>query len=126
MQINILLIGYRENTPSFTNLENTLMHLGELLVLPEKNAMQQILQQEYDVIIVDTSYIDNEILLVSRIHAQQPQARILVLTASPTWRRAREALQAGVIDYIKKSLSEREYASILKDALAKKSPSRHQ
>jgi DNA-binding NarL/FixJ family response regulator len=93
--------------------------LGKLEVLPEKEAMQHILQYKYDVIIVDAAAVGNEVLLISRVRAQQPQARIVVVTASPTWRRAREALRAGAMDYISKSLSEREFLSAFKDVLAR-------
>ena len=58
----------------------------------------------YDVIIIDAGTVSNAVTLVASLQSQQPEARIVVATASPTWQRAREVLQAGAADYIRKSL----------------------
>jgi DNA-binding NarL/FixJ family response regulator len=122
VQAIFLLIGHREESPLFHNLASAVADLGELQVLPAEEAMQHILQREYDVVIIDAAAVGNEMLLVSRVRVQQPQARIVVVTASPTWRRAREALRAGAMDYIGKSLSEGEFLSAFKDVLARTPP----
>jgi len=88
----------------------------------EKEAVQHTLQHGYDTMIVDAAVIDDVPFLISRLRAQQPQARIVVVTASPTWQRAREALQAGAVNYVHKSLNEKELLSIFKDILARTPP----
>lgn len=118
MRYNFLLVGNREESPSFYNLSNALTALGELQVLPEEEAMQQIAHSRYDMVIIDAAILDSEMILISQILGQQPQSRILVLTASPTWRRAREALQAGAMDYLSKTMSEKDYLDKFKNILA--------
>jgi DNA-binding NtrC family response regulator len=73
-------------------------------------------------VILDAALLDNEMLMISEIRRRLPGMRIAVLTASPTWRRAREAIQAGAMDYISKILSGQEYKAIFTDLLARKLP----
>jgi DNA-binding NtrC family response regulator len=116
---NFLLInGIRERRWRKV-LEEALAPLGTLQVGEEKDAVEVVLQQSYDVVVVDATVVKDVPLLVSRIRAQQPDARIVVATASPTWRRAREAFYAGATDYIRKSLNKEEILSAFQAALAK-------
>lgn len=62
----------------------------------------------YSLIIVDASASDDLAHAVARLRTEQPSARTVVVTISPTWRRAREAFQAGAVEYIRKSISLRE------------------
>jgi len=102
-----LLIGEKETQWSQV-LRRALSPLGKLQVVGEEEAIQAVAQDDYGVIIVDAGAVGDVAALVSRLRAQRPQARVVVATASPTWRRAREALQAGAADYIRKSLNEKE------------------
>lgn len=120
MDYKFLLVGNREDSPSFYSLWNALTSLGELHILPQDEALQQISRSKYDMVIVDAAALDDKAVLVSQIRTQQPHMRIIVLTASPTWRRARQALQAGAMDYLIKTLSEKEYLDKFKDVLAGK------
>jgi len=119
MRTRFLLIGHREESLSFQNLAGALADLGDLEILPEKEAMQYVLQRRYDVVIVDAAAVKDEALLVARVRAQQPDTRIVVITSSPTWRRAREVLQAGAMDYVSKSLSQSEFLGVFKDVLSR-------
>ena len=112
-----LVIGNQEELPSFPNVLNALTALGEVKVLPPGEALKQILTSNYDLVIIDATMPDSEMVLLSKIRAQQPQTRLLVLTASPTWRRAREVLKAGAMDYLSKSLSEKEYLDTFREIL---------
>ena len=99
MQATFLLIGDREGSPWSQVLARALAPIGELQIVSERKAVQHILQHSYDIVIVDATVVDDVPLLVSRLRAQQPRARIVVATTLPTWRRAREAFQVGVMDY---------------------------
>jgi len=61
--------------------------------------------------------------MLSRLRAQQPEARIVIATTVPTWQRAREALRAGAADYIRKSLDEKELCSKIQAVLETPPPS---
>jgi DNA-binding NarL/FixJ family response regulator len=46
--------------------------------------------------------------LVSRLHSSLPTAKILVFSATPTWKETREAMYAGANDYCRKLLNKDE------------------
>jgi len=103
-------------------LEEALTPLGSLQTGDEREAIKLVLQQSYDFVIVDATAVKNVPLLVSRIRVQRPNARVIVATASPTWRRARQAFQAGATDYVRKSLDREEILFTLQATLGKTPP----
>lgn len=103
-------------------LKETLSPLGELRTGNEKQAITMILEEDYELVIVDALAVSSVSLLVSRIRAQRPEARVIVATASPTWRRARKAFQAGATDYIHKTYNREELLCTLSATLNKKPP----
>jgi len=119
VQTTFLLISIQKETPWVDNIVNSLAGLGKVKILTPRQAMQSISKSKFDAIIIDAGSTDDERLFISRARIKQPQACIVVITASPTWRRAREALQAGAMDYISKAMSERELPSAFKNILAK-------
>ena len=100
-------------------LEETLASLGHLQVVAEQAAIQSIIGQDYQAVIVDAGAVDHLAFLVSRIRAQRPDARVIVVTASPNWQLAREALQSGASDCIRKSPHRAELLSAFQAALSK-------
>ena len=56
------------------------------------------------IIIVDATGVEEVEKLVSSLRTEGPERRIVVMTASPTWTRARAAFEAGAIDYLPKTL----------------------
>lgn len=93
--------------------------LGQLQIVSVNEALTFIQQQLHLLIIVDAACVDDVPMLVQRIRALRPGSRVVIVTASPTWRRAREAFEAGAIDYIRKSLSQEELWVDFSDALKK-------
>jgi DNA-binding NtrC family response regulator len=100
-------------------LEEALAPLGALQVGSEENAIDLILAGGYDLVFIDATRIKSVPLLIGRMRAQVPGVRAIVITASPTWRRAREAFQAGATDYITKSLNGDVIRSAVQAALVK-------
>ena len=80
--------------------------------------------QPYEVIIVDVGTVGDRKYpsLVSSIRAEQREARIVVASAAPTWRQAKDAFHAGAIDYIRKSLDKKELSAVFQEVLNKKLP----
>jgi DNA-binding NarL/FixJ family response regulator len=91
-------------------------------IVGEREAVQAVVQSHRDLIIVDAGTVDDAALLTSFLRTEQPEARIIVATASPTWQRAREAMQAGAADYIRKSLDEKELRSKIETVLGRPAP----
>lgn len=117
-----LLIHNRQNQHWVQIIEEALTPLGDVQLKEEKEEYHQINLKNYDLIIIDAAIEGHLPQLISDFHAQEPQARLIVMTASPTWRRAREAFRAGAIDYVRKSLDKKEILATMQGALAKKQP----
>lgn len=100
-------------------LTRALEPLGALQVGAERDADVLLRSTTFDLIIVDTSGVEQVPRLIERIRTEQPDARVVIMTASPTWTRAREAFLAGAIDYTRKSLDPGEIASVIQAALNK-------
>ena len=117
MPYTFLLIGEKMETRWPLVLERALSSLGKLAVVSEESAGQLLAKNLYDVIIVDAGAVQDTLDLVSRLRTGQPHAQIIVATASPTWQRAREILQAGATDYIRKSQDEKKLLSDIQTTL---------
>lgn len=117
--MRFLLITRSEDDPWRMHLEETLAPLGCLDVVEKDLAIDQVLKRNYVAIVVDAAAVSEFSILVARIRAQIPQARVIVTTASPTWQRAREAFQAGATDYVERSLNASDLFASLEAALAK-------
>jgi DNA-binding NtrC family response regulator len=121
-QAQFLLINGSHDHYWHEVLAQTLMPLGTLHISTGAAAINLVQLAHYDLIIIDAAAVENVPVLVAHIRSQKPEARIIVATASPTWTRAREAFQAGAIDYIRKSLDQDELQSALRGALDKTLP----
>ncbi|GJM42531.1 MAG: hypothetical protein DHS20C20_28130 [Ardenticatenaceae bacterium] len=64
-------------------------------------------EEPYDLYLLDASGLQMELAeRVSWLHGRFPKTPIVVLTSSPTWRRARAVLQAGASDYMRRSMTD--------------------
>jgi DNA-binding NtrC family response regulator len=88
-------------------LEATLAPLGNLEAVEVNEAMNQQIESD-GIIIVDATFVDNVDSVVSSLRNERPDSRIVVMTASPTWQRARAAFESGAIDYLPKTMEEEE------------------
>ncbi len=117
MKYKFLLIGEKAESQWPLVLERALSSLGKLQIVSEQEVLQTVVQSHYDAIIIDAGVVSDAAGLVSLLREQRPEARIVVATASPTWQRAREILQAGAADYIHKSLDEKQLQSEIRAVL---------
>ncbi len=91
-------------------LARILAPLGKLEAVEVNEAMRQVKEQN-GIVIVDATFVDNVDAVVSSLRTERPDTRIVVMTASPTWQRARAAFEAGAIDYLPKTMDEEEIRS---------------
>jgi DNA-binding NarL/FixJ family response regulator len=96
-------------------VEETLPEASRLEIADDEAGMQLIIDHDYDAIFIDNSAIKNFTLLISRIRAQRPEARVVVI-AQQDWKLARDAFLSGATDYICKSQSKEDLASSLLEA----------
>lgn len=122
MNGSFLLVSEKRETRWSTVLQRALEVLGKLEIVREGEAVRAVIQRPHDVIIVDAGTVEDAAALTSRLRTEQPEARIIVATASPTWQRAREVMQAGAADYIRKSLDEKELRSKIETVLGRPAP----
>ena len=120
MVANILLINGSHDHDWADTLKGAINTLATLKIAREEDVIKHISLSKYDLIILDAVAVKNMSLLIARINSQQPDIRIIVATSSPTWTRAREAYQAGAIDYMKKTLNKEEILYVVQEALIKK------
>lgn len=117
MEHTFLLVGEKAESQWPLVLEQALSPLGKLYIVSEQTMAKRGIHPDCDVIIIDAGVVEDAVTLVASLHQQQPQARIIVATASPTWQRAREILKAGAVDYIYKSLDEKQLQSEIRAVL---------
>lgn len=119
MLINFLLISRPEDKGWPLVLRQALAPLGSVEFVSEDDIEKRIAHYQGNaVIILDAAAVGEEVpAMVSRLRRQCPECRIIVTTSSPTWQRARDALQAGAVDYIRKSWDRRELQATFKEIL---------
>ena len=121
-QLCFLLIHHPQNQHWVQLIQDTLTPLADVQLKTEKESYHLTNLNNYDLIMIDAAIESHVPQLIRHLHAKEPQARLIVMTASPTWRRAREVFRAGAIDYVRKSLDKEEILSTVQGALAKKLP----
>ncbi len=118
MAINFFLLTSPEKVAWAQVLRQALASLGTLEIVWEEEAEEHICQQEGKaVIIIDAGAVRDAPALVAHLRQKCPTNPIIVATASPTWRRAREVFLAGATDYIRKSWNVEEIRDKLKEIL---------
>jgi len=103
-------------------LQEVLASMGTLDEATENEALAQIVERDYDMIIIDAGRVGDDVRLTRQLRARRPGARIVVATDSPTWQRARSAFEAGAADYITKSLDRAALRSDLEAVLEVPAP----
>lgn len=121
MQANFLLINDSHEHYWLQVLQKALCPLGALQIGTTNTILAGLLREHYDSIIVDATVVEDAPDILSCILEQQPDAQIVVVTASPTWTRARAAFQAGAVDYIRKSMNPDELRVAFERILARPS-----
>jgi len=120
MQKNsFLLIGNLCESYWHQTLKEALSNIGSLEIQSEESSLSLVLKKNFSLIIVDAGGVYNPSCLVSRIREVQPDARIVVMTASPTWKQAREMFYAGVTDYMRKLPNKDELLPSFQEVLRK-------
>ena len=92
-------------SPWLKRVSEILGTLGTVRVFTEQMLETEAEAEEpYEMFLVDASGLQMELAeRVGWLHGRFPEAPIIVLTSSPTWRRARAVLQAGAADYMRRS-----------------------
>jgi DNA-binding NtrC family response regulator len=114
----ILLVSNAKEKEKSHFLHDTLVPLGKIYTVQEKELTKNIKQHKYDLVIIDAAEVQEITPLISTLKRQRSGIRVIVVTASPTWEVAREMFRSGACDYLDRSLNKDEFRSRVKSALA--------
>ncbi len=117
MTKSFLLVTNQAESTWLTTLKNAVEPLGRLSIIRDEAAEREMTRVPFDMVIIDAAAVENAIALVSQLHVVDPKALIVLATLSTSWRHAREALRAGAVDYVPKSLSSEELSSAIANLL---------
>lgn len=103
---SIGVLSNNDQSPWLKRLAEVLGSLGTVTIFSE-GAFSEDVGRRFDLLVVDTSGLQMELAeRVGWLHGRFPTVPIVVLTSSPTWRRARAVLQAGASDYMRRSMED--------------------
>jgi len=118
---SFLIIGEKTEAMWPSIVQRALSSLGKSTIIEEEE-VETAAHKDYDLIVIDAGAVKEAALLVARLRALLPGARIVVATASPTWTRARDAFKSGAADYVRKSLDEAEIRANMRAVIAVSMP----
>ena len=102
----IAILSNNGQSPWLKHTSELLESLGMLTIFGE-DVLEDEPDERFDLIVVDASGLQIELAeRVHWLHGRFPNAPIVVLTSSPTWRRARAVIQAGASDYLRRSVDQ--------------------
>lgn len=117
-----LLISNTEDQHWQQTLKVALAPLGMLQICIPEEIHGIIEAHSFSLVIINASNIKNLPEMIPQIALHQPNTKIIVATASPTWKEARESFYAGASDYIRKSQDPAEIVTTAKRALQETDP----
>jgi len=106
--MSMVVIGSKQDSLWHSTLREAFAPLGAVDIIAMEDVCVKELSGRYEIVAVDAAHVKNVEELVSRLRRARPEQRIVVMTASPTWQRARAAFEAGAADYLPKKLSKAE------------------
>lgn len=115
--VSVLFITHTQVELQGQRLLESLSDFGAAVVASAAEAIPQLQRQSFDFVLIDAGVVANPPELVLQMLDAKPETIIVVLTVSPTWTRARAALQAGAFDYIKMSLDPDDLRQTLTDII---------
>jgi DNA-binding NtrC family response regulator len=123
MAYRFLYIYPQENLAFAQALANVLSSYGGLEVIAWSE-LKEFDLEAYSLVFLDAGILadphqpDSLAQIITYVCQRWPQVKLVIVTTSPTWRRAREALQAGAVDYIRQTLDEDRLHREMESAIA--------
>lgn len=114
-----LLISETDKSIWCEVLKQAVTPLGTLEIVTEKEVREHEMGKHYDPILIDAISVGKYPRLIEYIRKRWPEARPIVVTASPRWEVARDAFRTGAADYINKSMNPGELRSALRPIIGR-------
>jgi DNA-binding NtrC family response regulator len=104
METEILYIGNPPGNQWLVEIKAGLNQEVCIQVLSEDEAKHALLLNHFPIILIDSGSVDNVPSLIRALLEIFDEAKIIILSNTPTWHRALQAYQAGALDYFSKLL----------------------
>lgn len=117
MAHQVLLIAGTIHAQWGNILQSAVGEEGSVYLATEQDFAGLLAKHAFHLVIVDAGEIGSFSQIVKEVRHLQPATKVVVATASPTWKRAREAMRAGAFDYIRKHQNEAQLARYLSQLL---------
>jgi len=122
MKPKILLIGTKNDLRWEKIVRNAATKLKRSLDVVSNNEIDSVKSwHECELVILDSSDVSTLSIIISAIHSRSFDVPIVVISPAPGWQEAKEALQAGAVDYQLKSSRAKDILNVLKNNLRKSS-----
>ncbi|MFT3892789.1 MAG: response regulator [Anaerolineales bacterium] len=109
--LNSLLITNSTDQNMNKVIRDTLQDMGSLQIFHSDETL--IAYDTYDLVIIDAGSVADPTKSVTKIHAEDPKVKIIVVSASPHWKVAKATIRAGAADYLSKCLTKDEITEAL-------------
>jgi DNA-binding NtrC family response regulator len=104
MKKQISVVTGDTGDPWVAELSQTLSALAVVRCLSDPSLISDDILEHSLLIVIDAGAVKSPHAAVAGLRSRRPDVRAIVMTASPTWQRARSAFEAGALDYLPKSL----------------------
>lgn len=101
MATRIAVVGNINESQWMQKVQAPLTQIGKVYILTKEEILQHKETCQYTIAIIDSSTVGDDPAFIQELKTEHPEIPHLVVTASPTWRRAREMFKAGADDYLK-------------------------
>jgi DNA-binding NtrC family response regulator len=117
--VKILLLDGHDDLRWLSVLRDVVSTLRGSVELGSVTDIQDVGWGDYDLVLLDAGACSGLVSAIRAIHAQDPGARVVMLSAAPTWKEARELMTAGAVDYARKSLDREDLLATLRRNLTR-------
>lgn len=118
MTKQIIIVSNQPESPWLITTVDALQSLGVSHVFSEQAVFNQISMKTCDLILIDASSIDADLVeMVKLLCSKYYKKPIVVVTTSPTWRRAKEIILAGAADYVPRTFDKKKIVDLCQNAI---------
>lgn len=102
----LLITANDPNSRWRTDFANAIRPFGPIAFVDAEHSREHIRDESVTVVVIDASFLSSEAVLdeLRTWRRERHDICLIVASASPTWRRAREVLDAGANHYMTKSV----------------------
>lgn len=104
IDVRVVLVSDSAPTPWTVAIERAIEQIGRVICKTTSELDQCSGAKKADLIIVDASTTQRTAQVIAMLRSVNRAGRIVVFTASPDWKEARDVLKAGALDYVPKSV----------------------